>query len=440
MSAAICAASHGATVTLLDEQPTAGGQIYRGLSNGDTRIAGLLGKDYQYGKKLTDQLARTTVQHLTNTTVWSVDENAVITYSKDYRAYRIAAKVVIIATGALERPYPIPGWTLPGVMTAGAAQILLKTSGIVPEQPVLAGTGPLLYTVASQLLGAGVKITAVVDTVTSKNHLRAAKQFPITTPGPLLTGLSYLKKIKRTHTPYYKGATQLKITGDRSANGIEFQHKGKVVSLRSNCILLHQGVIPNTQLSRSLRLEHHWHSLQQCFHPSIDQWGKSSLDNIRIAGDAAKIGGAIIAEHHGTITALGALADIEKITEQTRDKLAALPLAAIHRLDRLRHFLDALYAPPVHYAEPTDDTIICRCEEVTAGDIRRYAKLGCVGPNQTKSFGRCGMGPCQGRYCSLTVTEILAAENKLSQDEVGAYRIRSPVKPVTLEELASLHE
>jgi len=105
-----------------------------------------------------------------------------------------------------------------------------------------------------------------------------------------------------------------------------------------------------------------------------------------------------------------------------------------------RPFLDRAYPPCAEALAPADDTIICRCEEVTAGAIRRNAALGCLGPNQTKAFGRAGMGPCQGRYCGLTVTEILAAFHSQTQAETGAYRIRPPLKPVTLGELAAMEE
>ena len=114
------------------------------------------------------------------------------------------------------------------------------------------------------------------------------------------------------------------------------------------------------------------------------------------------------------------------------------PLAG--RQQSIRPFLDRLYRPSPEILTPPDEVIVCRCEEVTAGEIRSYARLGCIGPNQTKAFGRTGMGPCQGRYCGLTVTEILAAENNLTQDEVGSYRIRPPIKPVTLGEIAQCRD
>ena len=105
---------------------------------------------------------------------------------------------------------------------------------------------------------------------------------------------------------------------------------------------------------------------------------------------------------------------------------------------RVRPFLDALYRPPEWINTPADDTVVCRCEEVTAGRIREMASLGCQGPNQTKFFSRCGMGPCQGRMCGLTVTQILAQELGKTPAEIGAYRIRAPLKPIPLASLAAL--
>ena len=93
---------------------------------------------------------------------------------------------------------------------------------------------------------------------------------------------------------------------------------------------------------------------------------------------------------------------------------------------------DAFVAPE------QDETLVCRCEETTAGDIRRAVALGCPGPNQMKAFVRCGMGPCQGRMCGLTVTELMAAERNVSPGEIGYYRIRPPIKPLALGELAAL--
>jgi bacterioferritin-associated ferredoxin len=102
----------------------------------------------------------------------------------------------------------------------------------------------------------------------------------------------------------------------------------------------------------------------------------------------------------------------------------------------VRPLLDALYTPPAAARLPADDVIVCRCEEVTAGDIRRIARQGCMGPNQMKAFSRCGMGPCQGRWCGTTVGELIADAQKRTPADVGYYRVRAPVKPVTISQLA----
>jgi bacterioferritin-associated ferredoxin len=111
---------------------------------------------------------------------------------------------------------------------------------------------------------------------------------------------------------------------------------------------------------------------------------------------------------------------------------------ALQREEMGRAFLDVLNRPAPQFRIPDGETIVCRCEEVTAKQVRDTAAMGCEGPNQLKAFLRCGMGPCQGRLCGLTVTELIAEVRQVPPAEVGYYRLRPPVKPITLGELASL--
>jgi hypothetical protein len=160
------------------------------------------------------------------------------------------------------------------------------------------------------------------------------------------------------------------------------------------------------------------------------------VPGIFVAGDGAGIGGAQAAAEQGALAALAVASQLGAIDVSLRDREAASYRAALARVMRIRPFLDSLYRPRDVNRIPADSTIVCRCEEVTAGDLRGFVALGCVGPNQAKSFGRCGMGPCQGRMCGLTVTEVIADARKVSPAEVGYYRIRPPIKPLTLGELA----
>jgi bacterioferritin-associated ferredoxin len=159
---------------------------------------------------------------------------------------------------------------------------------------------------------------------------------------------------------------------------------------------------------------------------------------VSIAGDGGGIAGAWAAEHRGRLSALQVAHQLGKITAVQRDAASAAPRAAFMRAIQGREFFDTLYQAPEQFRLPTGDTIVCRCEEITAAQVRETVSLGCPGPNQMKSFLRCGMGPCQGRFCSVTVTELIADERKVTPQEVGHYRLRFPTKPLTLGELAAL--
>ncbi|MDH3236552.1 MAG: (2Fe-2S)-binding protein, partial [Alphaproteobacteria bacterium] len=158
-----------------------------------------------------------------------------------------------------------------------------------------------------------------------------------------------------------------------------------------------------------------------------------------VAGDAGGIGGARVAEHRGRLAGLDAACRLGKIDAATRDRLSAPELAGLKQTAGLRRFLDTLYAPaPAFLAPARDDVVVCRCEEVTAGELRQVAAHGCMGPNQAKAFTRAGMGPCQGRMCGLTVAAVIAGARGLAMEEVGAYRVRPPLKPLTVGQLAEL--
>jgi len=439
MAAAITARQHGASVVLLDEQAAAGGQIYRGITTVPAQRLDVLGPDYGAGASLARDFAASGARHITGAAVWHVTTERQVHYLHGGGVRSLQADRVLLCTGAMERPFPIPGWTLPGVLTAGAAQILLKGSGMAPTRPVvLAGCGPLLYLLGWQYVRAGVPIAAIVDTTDGADYRRAIRH-----AGGALAGWRYLKKglalmaaLKRAKVPFYKGATELQVLGEGQATGLGFVSGGTRRQVASPLVLLHQGVVPNTQFSWSLRARHRWDEAQLCWSPVTDAWGELDVAGIFVAGDSGGIGGARVAALQGELAGLAAVAQNGKLAVPVRDSLAAPLQAEMREHLFIRPFLDALYRPKQANRIPADGTIVCRCEEVTAGDIRGYVKLGCTGPNQAKSFGRCGMGPCQGRQCGLTVTEVIADARGVPPEETGYFRIRPPIKPITLGELA----
>jgi NADPH-dependent 2,4-dienoyl-CoA reductase/sulfur reductase-like enzyme len=439
MSAATAAAEVGASVLLLDEQPSPGGQIYRGILSAPEARAKILGSSYTEGLAITKAFSQSSVTYQPLATVWQFDESGSLIYSVEGEVTQAKGSHILLATGALERPVPIPGWTLPGVMTAGAAQILLKSSGVVPDNAVLAGSGPLLYLLATQLIRAGSPPKALVETQTFKDALAAMRFFPLRFSAwkMLAKGFLMMREIKKAGIPRYKAAKGFRAEGSKQVEALSFDHKEERLRLECETLLLHQGVVPNTQITRSLRVQHRWNKRQACFHPFTNGVGLTTNSNYSIIGDGRAIAGAQVAVLEGrsagsfVAASLGFNVDPADVFKQQK---------IIKKERAVRSFLDRLYQPPKEILTPANGATVCRCEEVTAGKIREYATIGCLGPNQTKAFGRSGMGPCQGRYCGLTVTEILAEENKSSQQETGAYRIRSPIKPVTLSEIAQCSE
>ena len=167
MSAARRAAALGLSVLILDEQPAAGGQIYRNVDRASAARNDILGKDYTHGRTLTEGLHHENITHLMGAVVWQIEDGTRVAFTQNGKGALAVGQRILLATGALERPMPLPGWTLPGVMTAGAAQILLKQSGIACQGAVLVGSGPLLYLIATQMVRAGVPPLALVETQTT---------------------------------------------------------------------------------------------------------------------------------------------------------------------------------------------------------------------------------------------------------------------------------
>lgn len=446
MAAAVLAAELGASTLVLDEQGEPGGQIYRSVETVARRrpaALGHVGTDYAYGAGLAEKLRRSGVDYVPDAVVWNVSPERAINFSRGGRSHEVRCRHLLIATGALERPVPIPGWTLPGVMTVGALQILLKSSGLAPAgRIVLAGAGPLLLLLAAQYIRAGIKPAAVVETVGFRQYLRALAHTPaaLKARSYLAKGLDLRRSIKAAGIPVYAAASELRVEGTDRAEALVFEARGRRHRLDAEVIALHQGVVPNQQLTRLLECDHRWDARQRCFRPILNDWFATTVDGVSVAGDGAGIGGAKAAEYRGRLATLGAAERLGLISRAERDRMAA-PERRAHRRDQaIRPLLETLYAPPDEILRPADPVIVCRCEEVTAGAVRDAVRLGCPGPNQAKSFLRCGMGPCQGRLCGLTVTETIAAARGLSPDATGYYRIRPPIKPLTLDELAALDD
>jgi len=439
LAAAATTATAGLATLLLDENAGPGGQVYRAITSTPVTERGILGADYWAGERLVAEARTSGAELVQGATVWSLDSAREVGVSAGGASRMLEARRVILATGALERPFPIPGWSLPGVMTAGAVQTLLKASALVPDgRVVLAGTGPLLWLLAAQLLRANVSIATLLDTTPARNYLRALPHAAGFLLSPYFAKGLALRREVAQQVPVVRGVTALRAEGEgRLAEVVYAQGNGGEQRMAADLLALHQGVAPNVNLAMAAGVAHRWHVTQLCWTPVLDGLGNSSVPGIAIAGDGAGIGGAVVAEARGRLAGLAAVEAIAPDSaSRIPDRQTLTQMLARAQMGRV--FLDTLFAPPRRFRLPEGETIVCRCEEVTAAQVADTVGIGAVGPNQLKSFLRCGMGPCQGRLCGLTVTELIAAARGVDPVDVGYYRLRPPVKPITLAELAGM--
>ncbi|HIJ55458.1 MAG TPA: FAD-dependent oxidoreductase [Deltaproteobacteria bacterium] len=449
LSAAIAAARFGIQVLVIDENCVAGGQIYRQLPPAfKVEQASKLGADYADGRMLLKQAADLS-QFITiwnDALVWSVFESNQLAVERNNKLILIHAKAVIVATGAYERPFPVEGWTLPGVMTVGGAQTLLKSQRILPGNRVLlAGTGPLQLVVADQMLDAGMKIVAVAESV---SHLiRGSYIFDlIRQPGLMFQGLKYLMRLKRESVPLLKSSVLAGIEGRESVVVAVVERiddrLNRVPGTRQvfevDTVCIGYGLIPNTWLTHMLGCRHEYDALTGCWAPVSGNNMETDKPGIFVAGDGAGVAGVLVATCEGAIAGLFAgahaggisTADAERAARPVRKKLSALR--------KFRHAMDRIYMiEPDLYSDISDDTIICRCEGVTAGEIRDSIRKGTLNPNDIKKRTRAGMGYCQGTNCFPTIAMILMNEFDVVPEALPWMTTRPPARPIPLSLLVT---
>lgn len=442
LAAAITAAKQKIACAVLDEQPALGGQIYRSIESVPKQREKILGSEYSRGKALASSFRECGAEYHASTKVWSLNKEREVGLLQNGVASIITADQIIVANGAMERPVPFPGWTLPGVMQAGAGQILFKSAGVVPDNGVvLAGSGPLLLLLAWQYLQAGVEIKALLDVTPLSNHFGAMFKLPkaLLAMHYLTKGIGFQIGLKRAGIPMLFGVKNLRAEGEDQLQRVCFRHRATEKVIESELLLTHFGVIPHIWLTQAAGCAHQWHASQQCWRPEHDEWGNTSLKGILVAGDGAGIHGARSAENAGRLAGLEALFALGVIGKEERNKQGAQDRKWMHKENYIRPFLEAYYQIPKSLlATPNNDTIVCRCEEVIAGQIRAAVASGHDNSNQVKFLTRCGMGACQGRQCSNAVAHIVAESSGQSVVDVGHFRGRPPVTPLTIGQLASL--
>ncbi|WP_122662104.1 NAD(P)/FAD-dependent oxidoreductase [Pseudomonas viridiflava] len=422
--------AYGVKACLLDEGLRGGGQIYRRQPENFRREPKAL-YGFEAGKAVAvhqtlDELAKH-IDYRPQTLVWNAEEQRLDTLQENRAGY-IDYSRLIIATGATDRILPVPGWTLPGVYSLGAAQIALKYQGCaIGEKVVFAGSGPLLYLVAYQYAKAGADVVAVLDSAPFSAQCRALPAL-LGQPLTLAKGLYYRAWLTAHGIAVHQGATLQRVEGDKRVNSVQWQGSGAVQQLECDSVAFAHALRSETQLADLLGCEFQWSELNRAWLPTRDDAGRSTVAGVYLAGDGAGIMGADAAEMAGELAALTLLEDSGLVVDKARSEHLKNML---EQIKRFRHGLETAFPFPADWAKKVpDETIICRCEEISAGDIRTVVDEGHWEINRVKAMCRVGMGRCQGRMCGLAATEIVAQCSGRDLQSIGRLRGQAPIKPL----------
>ena len=443
--AALAAKGASASVVVIDEYAQPGGQFYRQLAGEFTvHDRARLPHDYTKGDALLGRVRAAGIDVLNDALVWASFEAGSLSVRHRGEMGTVRSRKTIVASGAYERAAAFPGWDLPGVMTPGGAQTLVKSQRVLPgSRIVLAGSGPFLLPVATTLIEAGAKVAGIFEATTPREwaphatrlwgHWERVRE-----------GLRYRRTIAAAGVPIHYGHIVVRAEGEDFVERVvlaKCDAQGRAMPgtervEKADTLCASYGFVPAVQLTRALGCEHRYERAWGGWIPVHGEDMETSVPGVFVAGEVAGIGGAHAAMAEGTLAGLNA-------ARQLGRTVGGVELAQA-RTDRARHrafarlVADVFAIKPGVYETITDETLVCRCEEVTAGQVRAAATAWGANVNFIKGVTRCGMGYCQGRVCGSLVEEIAARSLGVPAGTVESYHVRAPLKPVTVNDLAAL--
>jgi D-hydroxyproline dehydrogenase subunit alpha len=448
LAAALEAQAAGADVVLIDEYLTLGGQYYKQVPDGFTlKSAKAEGAELGEGAELIARLRASKIETLLGALVWGIfDERTVALFHND-KVERLRARKLIVAPGAQEAPVAFPGWTVPGVLTGGAAQALMVSQRILPGQRVvLAGAGPLQLKVASQFVEAGAEVVDILEAsskppMSMENALRAFGHW-----GKMREGLEYWLKLKKAQVPYHPHQVPVRALGTEALEAVvvaDVDAEWRVIpgterTLEADTLCLSYGFLPAPQLPRLAGCRIAYDEDSGGWVTRHDENQETSVPGVYVAGEVGGIGGADVAEEQGRVAAIAALRALGKVPadglrkqeEKSRARLAeARKFAGLTR--------DMMRLKPALFELMTDDTIVCRCEDVSVQAVRAALADGEPTVRAVKIRTRAGMGCCQGRMCGYLVSRLIARHTGAGLDRIEPDSPRPPVKPIPLGALAA---
>lgn len=464
LAAAEVALAHGLDVTVIDEQPRAGGQILRQPPRTFAVDNWLPAKLYQRAKSVLHSMnERKDVDWRLGSTVLGIMPRSAYRAVAQHDAGHdlwvqgpagcevLHANAVLVAAGCYERPLAFPGWTLPGVMGAGAIQGFVKSQQFVPgDRFVLAGSHPLQLVVADQLVSAGADVAAVVFTQQWRQAL-AVLRHPLIAmqhSRQFLETARILGRLRRARVPVIFGSSIVQVDGGNAverATIAALLPDGRIDRSRTQVLACDRvgvchGFLASSELPRQAGARVRWRDDEGGWLVDHDEWFESSVAKLFVAGEVTGVAGADAALEKGRIAAAGMLRALGRIDTGGAQQLARAARRRLARIDRFARTLHQLARPPRSLGNETmsAETTLCRCESISRGEFERALQENphVASADAAKLLTRVGMGMCQGRMCGDNAARLIAASRGLTAADVGPFQAQAPVKPVPLDMLS----
>jgi thioredoxin reductase len=448
LSAGVEAAAAGLSVAVVDERPTFGGQIFKQPGAGfRVTSAKELGHDYVRGRRLIEAAERSDAALMPRTTAVAIHGTSIVLVEDGEHARAVEARRLIVAAGAHDRPVVFPGWTLPGAITAGAAQSLVKTQRVLPGHSIVfAGSGPLALAFPAQLRAYGANVTLVLEAGPSPGardvmHLVRAARGNVRL---LRDAFGYRARLLRDRIPLRYSRIVVRAEGDGRVERVVHAAAdadwrpvaGTEEEVQADTLCLGYGFFPSVEMLRLAGCDFGYE--EDLGGPVVvrDAWLRTSVDGISAAGDGAGVTGSYAAVDEGRLAALGAAVDLGALSADVAARRAEPLRRSLARREVFRAALHRLHAVgPGIYELATPDTVVCRCEELTAGDLDRAIATS-TDVNAVKALTRVAMGMCQGRNCQRHVAAAIARRHGRAIGALPVATPRMPVRPVPIAAIA----
>jgi len=435
LSAAIAAANAGASVMVLDERKVAGGQYYKQAANGT-----VLDQQQGDGARLVSEAEAAGAQLVPGVELWGAFDGLMFLGQREGTPVIAKPKTAIIATGAYERPVTVPGWTLPGVMTTGAAQTLWRSYQTLPGKRVaVCGSGPLNVQVALELAKGGAEIVYLAERAPPATA-KPLTALAMAVADPKLTaqGLGMLAGLRQHGIKVHNGAELVAVAKHKDGLAATFRnHSGREDTVHINALCMNAGFEPQNEILRLLGAQMHYDKAMGHLRCQKNERMETSVSGLYAIGDCTGLGGAPAARIEGEIAGAWAAA---ATGHGNGEGLAA----KLHTLTKHRTFQSKLWKlydiAPRDTTPMPDETTICRCEELTLGDVRAGLSTAPGHVGTLKRATRIGMGRCQGRYCGPVAARMVSDATGKPIEDLSFFAPRVPIKPVAISAILAAQE